>query len=153
MVSIPQWCDCCDVVNATFDYYSSVFQSHNGAIAARSIFTTFTTISLFQSHNGAIAARIESSQPIILAMFQSHNGAIAATNLSFSVNAFAGFNPTMVRLLRARDCANHFTFCLFQSHNGAIAAWIREKDERGRDVFQSHNGAIAAGRKATDLRT
>ena len=33
-VSIPQWCDCCQKWLQVFQY-ASVFQSHNGAIAAR----------------------------------------------------------------------------------------------------------------------
>jgi len=54
------------------------FQSHNGAIAAR---TTLRTLSLplrFQSHNGAIAAVHGRGYSYCAEQFQSHNGAIAA---------------------------------------------------------------------------
>ena len=81
--------------------------------------------SLFQSHNGAIAADLGSERIIGIMEFQSHNGAIAANtdfceqaddfsvsipqwcdcclNAAFTVKlASTRFNPTMVRLLRDR---------------------------------------------------
>ena len=81
---------------------TAVFQSHNGAIAARvQSVVQSGRISLFQSHNGAIAAVIETTRPIHNGWFQSHNGAIAAKLKSQSLlPSKFGFNPTMVRLLR-----------------------------------------------------
>ena len=82
----------------------------------------FDPNAMFQSHNGAIAARcpinsdgneisfnptmvrllpIGSKRKDAGARFQSHNGAIAATDMERSLLLFAlCFNPTMVRLLR-----------------------------------------------------
>ena len=106
-------------------YPALVFQSHNGAIAARvslislNALITFNptmvrllrSISIskkanvisFQSHNGAIAARHDVAEVITAPdAFQSHNGAIAACS-GFSTPGSSGssFNPTMVRLLHA----------------------------------------------------
>jgi len=85
MLSIPQWCDCCQSHNGAI---AASFQSHNGAIAAHFNPTMVRLLQVcqqdFQSHNGAIAAL----RPIA----QSHNGAIAANRCNI-------FNPTMVRLL------------------------------------------------------
>ena len=54
-VSIPQWCDCCQVQVACVSLVRR-FQSHNGAIAAGEDLTLAEHVELFQSHNGAIAA-------------------------------------------------------------------------------------------------
>ena len=56
----------------------SVFQSHNGAIAA--VFEVYLMLRIlkFQSHNGAIAALMLINSSTLISMFQSHNGAIAA---------------------------------------------------------------------------
>jgi len=57
------------------------FQSHNGAIAARSGYFATHCLSRFQSHNGAIAAPISALFSLRCLQFQSHNGAIAAPHL------------------------------------------------------------------------
>jgi len=56
----------------------SMFQSHNGAIAAGWAHYVDGDTSSFQSHNGAIAAANAGATQIVLQKFQSHNGAIAA---------------------------------------------------------------------------
>ena len=56
-VSIPQWCDCCPGTRVKV-YEKSEFQSHNGAIAAISGEMMACNSSAFQSHNGAIAAKM-----------------------------------------------------------------------------------------------
>ena len=56
-----------------------LFQSHNGAIAARIETKSWTAGSAFQSHNGAIAAITKNIQTLNFCAFQSHNGAIAAS--------------------------------------------------------------------------
>jgi len=68
-------CDLCDFVR-----FCDFFQSHNGAIAAKSATTTESVSSGFQSHNGAIAASAKAQNSLPL----------------------KAFNPTMVRLLLAR---------------------------------------------------
>ena len=83
-------------------------------------------------------------------MFQSHNGAIAAQQrkeieealrkvsipqwcdccleaLSRAVDEFAGFNPTMVRLLPNTKSPYSIPVGVFQSHNGAIAAHLPDR--------------------------
>jgi len=55
-----------------------MFQSHNGAIAARRNALPNRSVPKFQSHNGAIAAHRVSRQCHAVYRFQSHNGAIAA---------------------------------------------------------------------------
>ena len=78
---------------------------------------------MFQSHNGAIAARNRITIPLRDSQFQSHNGAIAACADLTDLNCFVtSFNPTMVRLLRASWQRRMVLGCVFQSHNGAIAA-------------------------------
>ena len=101
---------------------TAMFQSHNGAIAAKgeqvhakchsyvsipqwcdcciheSSLLTAGSFE-FQSHNGAIAAWRSVKMSVSLVRFQSHNGAIAAS-INKNGNALQwGFNPTMVRLL------------------------------------------------------
>ena len=57
---------------------------------------------MFQSHNGAIAARWRgNSCRWGSQMFQSHNGAIAAEMDRLLSEFLYRFNPTMVRLLLA----------------------------------------------------
>ena len=97
-VSIPQWCDCCNLKGAPVCNIC-MFQSHNGAIAARSNFKQNACLK-FQSHNGAIAASVTRLLDSFRWLFQSHNGAIAARQRGGG----AGAQPW------------------FQSHNGAIAA-------------------------------
>ena len=55
-VSIPQWCDCCEIATDRAIRWTARFQSHNGAIAAQWTFESEGGNRLFQSHNGAIAA-------------------------------------------------------------------------------------------------
>ena len=57
-----------------------LFQSHNGAIAAKIFVVIAVKQGNFQSHNGAIAAVEPEQTTIIRDIFQSHNGAIAARN-------------------------------------------------------------------------
>jgi len=56
----------------------------------------------FQSHNGAIAAKSPVGMVLWAAQFQSHNGAIAAPRTPAQFDSAARFNPTMVRLLPLR---------------------------------------------------
>ena len=63
-----------------------------------------STASLFQSHNGAIAAKSIPTKRCPTTTFQSHNGAIAACNdIQLAVGSDDAFNPTMVRLLPKRE--------------------------------------------------
>ena len=55
-VSIPQWCDCCQI-REVGEPFEVGFQSHNGAIAATNLTHILTAVLMFQSHNGAIAAK------------------------------------------------------------------------------------------------
>ena len=81
--------------------------------------------------------------------FQSHNGAIAACLEMLFVEALAGFNPTMVRLLLDLwDLLSQYE-PEFQSHNGAIAARSGCGFTPTMSWFQSHNGAIAATMNAS----
>ena len=77
---------------------------------------------MFQSHNGAIAAKLPAVSPVKSHVFQSHNGAIAANIAETTAAAKRSFNPTMVRLLRSLYLSSVSRTRLFQSHNGAIAA-------------------------------
>ena len=102
----------------------TLFQSHNGAIAAvRAGVTTVGICNWFQSHNGAIAAK--------------GNGSVWWAKFSVSIPQWCDcchvlpqetecflhcFNPTMVRLLRANPPKSQLNGLEFQSHNGAIAA-------------------------------
>ena len=103
----------------------TLFQSHNGAIAADDTVYEPYYVAIFQSHNGAIAAFFARKRQARLGTFQSHNGAIAAyqgtsemeTHPAISIPQWCdccaleyeckkvledSFNPTMVRLLRDR---------------------------------------------------
>ena len=121
-VSIPQWCDCCPIMSS-LRWTITMFQSHNGAIAASSIQHHPTNTNAFQSHNGAIAA--------------------------IANKAFLAFIDE-VSIPQWCDCcecgdASLCKFALkFQSHNGAIAASISGINVAYVAAFQSHNGAIAA---------
>jgi hypothetical protein len=70
IVSIPQWCDCCREQPLPEASFGKEFQSHNGAIAAQEQLSAGAKRSEFQSHNGAIAADFFASYH----WFQSHNG-------------------------------------------------------------------------------
>jgi len=76
-----------------------LFQSHNGAIAAKPVCQNAKKGAMFQSHNGAIAALLQQKVSTALPSFQSHNGAIAAGQMGRFEEPLGGFNPTMVRLL------------------------------------------------------
>ena len=101
IVSIPQWCDCCN---------------ENAAVAAQMLLE-------FQSHNGAIAAsdgEIDGSAG--RHKFQSHNGAIAASHQDMSCST-----TQSVSIPQWCDCCSSpeelmANLTEFQSHNGAIAA-------------------------------
>ena len=101
-----------------------MFQSHNGAIAAASLFA--------QSHHAD-------------QRFQSHNGAIAAAGTAALVGFTIGFNPTMVRLLRlpvfggSRIADRRFNPTMVRLLLDDIEHFHIENTS-----FQSHNGAIAA---------
>ena len=82
----------------------------------------FCHLTVFQSHNGAIAARFMSTARRGKFAFQSHNGAIAAVGVGGGRCAHECFNPTMVRLLLRASFRRKGATCRFQSHNGAIAA-------------------------------
>jgi len=125
---------------------NALFQSHNGAIAARDCSPNCSSPNhWFQSHNGAIAA--EKVEEIVgkKVVFQSHNGAIAARphcrtlllkklvsipqwcdccseRRARKVAQKLRFNPTMVRLLPFSSSGGSDCKTSFQSHNGAIAA-------------------------------
>ena len=121
-VSIPQWCDCC-------------------CEASRRRCGTHQ----FQSHNGAIAARTLSLLPAgIIKRFNPTMVRLLLFSLRFSLHCVGGFNPTMVRLLLWRGIVAAMAALLFQSHNGAIAATLIKKAKKITLMFQSHNGAIAA---------
>mgnify|MGYP000653844517 CR=1 FL=1 len=76
IVSIPQWCDCCILV-AFFAIGLKLFQSHNGAIAARAI----NELEQFLKGFNPTMVRL------LLHRFCSN------------ILLTSGFNPTMVRLL------------------------------------------------------
>jgi len=77
----------------------------------------------FQSHNGAIAAHSVNS-PVHQLNSVSIPQWCDCCNNTVSVNlcVVAGFNPTMVRLLRLAHYTCPSCNGRFQSHNGAIAA-------------------------------
>jgi len=84
--------------------------------------TSLTTTCKFQSHNGAIAARnLFSCFPQTAVSIPQWCDCCRVVSRSARTRCFS-FNPTMVRLLPNyidKFCA---TFHQFQSHNGAIAA-------------------------------
>ena len=99
-VSIPQWCDCCQSQSQNQNDAQS-FQSHNGAIAAeRNLQASFERIAVSIPQWCDCCSR-------------STTGRVAQP---------VSFNPTMVRLLPARNIYRHCSNLPFQSHNGAIAA-------------------------------
>ena len=97
-VSIPQWCDCCAQHDCSV-FERSVVSIPQWCDCCKATTMTLSTRSLFQSHNGAIAAPNPNPPKIAPRKFQSHNGAIAADWTSSQVVGNSGFNPTMVRLL------------------------------------------------------
>jgi len=100
-----------------------LFQSHNGAIAAKNIQKKRPATIGF---NPTMVRLLHFDQPPLLRfslLFQSHNGAIAA---------------------HIANIANIAPIAMFQSHNGAIAALEQKIIGLMRTMFQSHNGAIAA---------
>ena len=137
VVSIPQWCDCCLVVN----------EQRREEIMRVSIpqwcdccplfpFSVLTKTFTFQSHNGAIAASSTNAAFNPAKEFQSHNGAIAAGFNAFLRTTLIGFNPTMVRLLPSAGRGALPIIPKFQSHNGAIAATkLRTSKQAGGRSF------------------
>ena len=122
LVSIPQWCDCCQLNRP------QVVESHDVSIpqwcdCCRQSYTNRSSLCRFQSHNGAIAAR----------------------DAKQKCERIACFNPTMVRLLRPEKTVVSEMTRKFQSHNGAIAARFTSRCRSENSWYQSHNGAIAAG--------
>ena len=143
-LSIPQWCDCCADGNTRNRLPSLIFQSHNGAIAARR-----TTLLCRDADTLSIPQWCDCCEGIFAENFSVHRS----------------FNPTMVRLL-LNITVKYRSGSHFQSHNGAIAAcssqlisgsssslsipqWCdccvtQTPPSPSRWRFQSHNGAIAA---------
>ena len=76
----------------------------------------------FQSHNGAIAARTAGDWLFINSRFNPTMVRLLQGRDAFATVLETGFNPTMVRLLLAGDRSRGLAKFLFQSHNGAIAA-------------------------------
>ena len=119
------------------------FQSHNGAIAAK---TGLTKMSPHYGFNPTMVRLLPvvGIRVIGSVVFQSHNGAIAAISEHRCWRRCSGFNPTMVRLLLVRTFKGAPIEISFNPTMvrllPCLPRWIREKDER----FQSHNGAIAA---------
>jgi len=101
--------------------------------------------SVFQSHNGAIAAQLNSLSRLRSVVFQSHNGAIAAIVMPrVRDTASLGFNPTMVRLL---PLTSDTTMIARFRFNPTMVRLLRPMSlpcVPSRLKFQSHNGAIAA---------
>ena len=122
IVSIPQWCDCCSFVAFTV-LASGWFQSHNGAIAA--VYDPATALAW-----------------IYVSIPQWCDCCNTIYGMKPSIDF--GFNPTMVRLLRAGTGFPASEHTSFQSHNGAIAASFTQSPLLTTFRFQSHNGAIAA---------
>mgnify|MGYP000355271398 CR=1 FL=1 len=105
---------------------AKMFQSHNGAIAARIVNEVLmlsvpgfnpTMVRLLlgyrslryneegESFNPTMVRLLRAAalQSILKTQFQSHNGAIAAANEQVALEVAKRFNPTMVRLLRGGD--------------------------------------------------
>ena len=83
IVSIPQWFDWY-MRNEKDAYESLRFQSHNGSIGTWLYRITYDLVLRFQSHNGSIGTR---SKDVV------------------DIASRAGFNPTMVRLVRRQPPA------------------------------------------------
>jgi len=97
-----------------FVTFTKLFQSHNGAIAAKERALKAACKQAFQSHNGAIAAKERALKAACKQAFQSHNGAIAAEEWRILQQKWEEhFNPTMVRLLPP--------FCFATHHIGVIS--------------------------------
>ena len=98
LVSIPQWCDCC--LGGTIQFVCGLsFNPTMVRLLPVAGSTDFPVKFLFQSHNGAIAAKMNLKYRQSVWMFQSHNGAIAAKTQQRFYDTIGSFNPTMVRLL------------------------------------------------------
>ena len=129
-------------------------------------------MSLFQSHNGAIAACVFNFIKPAPLMFQSHNGAIAARARSRFHAPVFGFNPTMVRLLQVGllslraltwvsipqwcDCCQFRCFRASACLQVSIPQWCDccfspAAEKTATPTFQSHNGAIAASCNRTTV--
>ena len=101
---------------------TTLFQSHNGAIAAGRIVAVTPIVHSFQSHNGAIAARKSVRATIPCIKVSIPQWCDCCKNLiPRTTEEPDSFNPTMVRLLLVTDPLVLRNF-EFQSHNGAIAA-------------------------------
>ena len=142
-LSIPQWCDCC--ANIESDYNPrTIFQSHNGAIAALPKVGGITFEPWFQSHNGAIAA-FSCVNPVgVIGLLSIPQWCDCCLTQVDAWTTITPFNPTMVRLLPMLVTALGDGVTSFQSHNGAIAAIFSPPIYAAVVCFQSHNGAIAA---------
>ena len=188
LVSIPQWCDCCPPPSL---YLLGVCCSFNPTMVRLLPWTppAMETRSVFQSHNGAIAAKPPhplTSSPLLVSIpqwcdccsltlqpmcqsrkFQSHNGAIAADE-----NIFGQFNEVSVSIPQWCDCCSfvskygdrvqrvsipQWCDCCFYlrahadaCHLGFNPTMVRLlptltlKQPPHTTKFQSHNGAIAA---------
>ena len=119
-VSIPQWCDCCPPTT-TRNSKATLFQSHNGAIAAVTVAGDSQSRRWFQSHNGAIAARgwlVKEEEDwrfnptmvrlllgdricefCVVVRFNPTMVRLLPSLSPVAVERVFGFNPTMVRLL------------------------------------------------------
>ena len=140
-VSIPQWCDCCQRCNREQRHsenrfnptmvrllpsirflsrlLGSLFQSHNGAIAACSFPVDPLLYDEFQSHNGAIAAQTWRRNFAVQSQFQSHNGAIAA-----GVGGRKQMSPFWVSIPQWCDCCTSvLKLTATFSHKVSIPQW------------------------------
>jgi len=98
-VSIPQWCDCCAVVN---EYLIRVPSSFNPTMVRllRDLLDNF--LEALVCFNPTMVRLLHADNPNATAvsfLFQSHNGAIAASCVHDEPLRRLSFNPTMVRLL------------------------------------------------------
>ena len=99
----------------------------------------------FQSHNGAIAARSGLDRLCQFRQFQSHNGAIAARRAGFH-----GTGKVRVSIPQWCDCCMNWRPSWIMLKIVSIPQWCDccsfsyEVSASLRFKFQSHNGAIAA---------
>ena len=143
-VSIPQWCDCCPTKYMS-QSETTMFQSHNGAIAAHRIPTivdAYDVVSIPQWCDCCHRATSLDDDDVVVSIPQWCdcckvwvNGSQFHDEVSIpqwcdccqlfalvSQDPLLSFNPTMVRLLQElKECLEHHQK-QFQSHNGAIAA-------------------------------
>ena len=121
MVSIPQWCDCCDgdendelvIRIVSIPQWCDCCAAPSPARKASMLCFNPTMVRLLPVVVFACLHQF---------LFQSHNGAIAAQDANQWAVDQLGFNPTMVRLLRFGTVPANAAITMFQSHNGAIAA-------------------------------